>query len=300
MSQILARTEQTLPGLGGFDAWDNQQILTTLLDGQRCAIDAVELALPAIARAADLIAPRLAAGGRLIYAGAGTSIRIAVQDGTELPATFGMNEDQLAYLIAGGRAAMFDTLADTEDDAEQGATDAATCSANDVLIAVAASGRTPYTIGAAKSAKVNKCLVVAIVNNANSPLASHSDVEIVLDSGPEVIMGSTRMAAGTAQKAALNLLSTLVHTRLGAVYDGLMVNVEAGNSKLLARAANMASTITGAPNDKAAKAIAMTSGQVKPAVLILSGVSNLAAAQQILSETGGNLRAALAKAKAKV
>lgn len=291
-------TEQRLPGLEGFDAWDNEHILAALLAGQRHALDAVERALPALSRAADAIAPRIAAGGRLVYAGAGSSIRVAVQDGTELPATFGMKEEQIAFLIAGGRAAMFDTLAEAEDNAGQGESDGATCAAKDVLVAVAASGRTPYTLGAARAAKSNGCLVVAVVNNAQSPLAAVADIEILLDSGPEVISGSTRMGAGTSQKAALNLLSTLVNTRLGAVYDGLMVNIEAGNSKLVARAASIVSIITGAHPGDAAEALRRAGGHVKPAVLMLRGASSSAAAQKILSDAGGNLRLALARVKA--
>ena len=300
MSQSLNSTEQSLPGVQGFDTWDNERILAALLGGQRRALDAVERALPAISSAADAVALRLQNGGKLIYAGAGTSIRVAVQDGSELPATFGMKEDKLAYLIAGGRAAMFDTLADAEDDASQGAKDAGICTSRDALIAVAASGNTPYTVATARVAKSQGCLVVAVVNNAGSALAHQSDIEVLLETGPEVISGSTRMGAGTAQKAALNLLSTLVHTRLGAVHDGLMVSVEAGNRKLVARANNIVRLITGAPSATAAEYVAKAGGNIKLAVLLLSGASGIEAAQTILSATDGNLRAALAKVKAKV
>jgi N-acetylmuramic acid 6-phosphate etherase len=298
MSTSLNATEQRLPGLEGFDAWDNSRILAALLAGQRRALDAVGRALPYLSKAADAITPRIAAGGKLIYAGAGTSIRIAVQDGSELPATFGMKEDKIAYLIAGGRAAMFDTLADAEDDIERGESDAGECTDRDVLIAVAASGRTPYTVAAAKAARAKGCFVVAVVNNPDSPLAAAADVEVLLDSGQEVITGSTRMGAGTAQKAALNLLSTLINTKLGAVYDGLMVNVEAGNSKLMARATSIVSAITGATPEKSTESLKRAGGQVKPAVLLLSGAASLAAAQKILSDTGGNLRLALARLNA--
>ena len=297
MSKALNSTEQRLPGLEGFDSWSNERILFALIAGQRRALDAVERALPSLAQAADGIAQRLRVGGKLIYAGAGTSIRIAVQDGSELPATFGMNEDQIAYLIAGGRSAMFDTVADAEDNAEQGQRDAAICTAKDALIAVAASGRTPYTIAAATAAKRNGCLVVSVVNNASSALGAVADIEVLLDTGPEVISGSTRMGAGTAQKVALNLISTLVNTRLGAVYDGLMVNVETGNSKLVARAAAIVSAITGAPLDDAAKTLAQTRGQVKLAVLLLSGAKDPVVARKVLSDAEGNLRQALARLK---
>ncbi len=295
MQSSSASTEQRLPDLQGFDTWSDQKILETLLGGQRRALDAVEKAMPAIAKAAGIIAPRIAAGGKLAYAGAGTSIRVAVQDGSELPATFGMKEEQLLYLIAGGREAMFDTLADAEDDIEAGGRAAEQCGACDVLIAVAASGRTPYTIAAAQVARGRGCAVIAVVNNANSPLAEAADHVILLDSGPEVISGSTRLGAGTAQKAALNLLSTLVHTKLGAVHDGLMVNVQAGNSKLAGRAARIVSQITGAAEKEAADALSRTRGDVKQAILLCAGAKDLAAAQDLLAASGGKLRLALSK-----
>jgi N-acetylmuramic acid 6-phosphate etherase len=212
-----------------------------------------------------------------------------------------MAEEQIDYLIAGGRGAMFETLADAEDDAEAGRKAAAdACTSRDALIAVAASGRTPYTIAAAEQARSLGCLVIAVVNNADTPLAATADVEVLIDSGPEVISGSTRMGAGTAQKATLNLLSTLVHTRLGAVHDGFMVNVQAGNQKLVARAARIAAAIAGEPIDRAEAAMKISSGAVKPAVLLLSGAADLATAQNILSVSGGNLRLALSKLPGKV
>ena len=297
---MASATEQHLAGLEGFDAWSSQEILATLIAGQHRAVAAVERAIPVLARAADAMVPRLTAGGTLFYAGAGTSIRVAVQDGSELPATFGFPEARIRYLIAGGRAAMFDTLAEAEDNAMQGAADAADCGSQDCLIAVAASGRTPYTIAAAETARAKGCLVIAVVNNAGSALAAAADIEVLLETGPEVISGSTRMGAGTSQKAALNLLSTLVNTRLGAVHDGYMVNVETGNIKLVQRAAAIVSAITGASVDDAKASLKKSGGHVKPAVLLLSGARDMGAAQQILAETNGNLRLALASLKAPV
>jgi N-acetylmuramic acid 6-phosphate etherase len=299
MLQPVPQTEQKISGLQGFDTWDNVQILEALLAGQRRALDAVERALPSISDAADQIAKRLARGGSLFYAGAGTSIRVAVQDGSELPATFGWDEKRIIYLIAGGRAAMFETLAEAEDNEEQGAKDGAACTPQDALIAVAASGRTPYTVAAAKAARAKGCLVIGVVNNPQSALAVASDIEVCLESGPEVISGSTRLGAGTAQKAALNLLSSLVHTKLGAVHDGFMVNVQAGNSKLVKRASAIVSALTGASSEQAIAALKMSAGEAKPAVLMLGGAGDVAAAKAILLETNGNLRAALAKLKTK-
>jgi N-acetylmuramic acid 6-phosphate etherase len=237
----------------------------------------------------------LAGGGRLFYAGAGTSIRIGVQDGSELPATFGMDEDKIDYLIAGGRVAMFETLADAEDDIGEGSKAASACKAGDALIAIAASGSTAYTIAAAKRARELGATVVAVVNNPNSALASAADIEIFLDSGPEIITGSTRMGAGTAQKAALNFLSTLVHIKLGAVHDGMMVNVRADNLKLKARAAGIVSRIAKVDEKDAAAALELARGEVKPAILISAGASSPAAAQQLLLESKGNLRLALSR-----
>jgi N-acetylmuramic acid 6-phosphate etherase len=293
-------TEQRLPDLQGFETWSSERILQTLLAGQRRAIDAVEDAIPSIAEASKIVASSLAAGGRLIYAGAGTSIRVAVQDGSELPATFGMKEEQLVYLIAGGRDAMFDTLADAEDDVEAGSAAAEICTTEDVLIAIAASGRTPFTVAAAQKARALGCKVIAVANNPGSALADAADHTIFLNTGPEVISGSTRLGAGTAQKAALNLLSTLVHVRLGAVHDGLMVNVQAGNAKLVARAAGIIRQITGVPEKDASTALGRAQGNLKVAALLCAGARDLAQAQAILAASNHNLRLALSKLSASV
>ena len=279
----------------GIDTWPDDRILDALVAGQERAIAAVRQAIPQIARAAAMLASRLAAGGRLAYAGAGTSIRVAVQDGTELPATFGMKQENILYLIAGGRAAMFDTLADAEDDEADGAAQADLLTATDTLVAVAASGSTPFTNAAARRAREKGAFVIAVVNNPGSKLAANADLEILLSSGPEVVAGSTRLAAGTAQKAALNLLSTLTHTRLGAVHDGLMVNVETGNAKLRRRAAGIVATIAGIDVDRAAQALETAGGHVKPAVLLCAGAKDFAAAQRLLDDANGNLRLAMSR-----
>ena len=266
MSNVKRQTETHIDSVLGIDTWDSVKILDTMVAGQERSIAAVRSAIPQIAAAADKLASRLAAGGRLAYAGAGTSIRIAVQDGSELPATFGMSEDKILYLIAGGKAAMFDTLADAEDDVEAGRYDAAQLLATDSLIAVAASGGTPYTVAAAETAKAKGALVISVVNNQNTKLGAIADIAIVLNSGPEVIAGSTRMGAGTAQKAALNMLSTLTHIKLGAVHDGMMVNVQTGNAKLKQRAAGIVAQIAGVNLEQAMAALASSHNEVKSAV----------------------------------
>ena len=297
MVQESRTTEQLADVSRGIDTWGDVEILAALMAGQERAIAAVRSAIPRIASAADSLAKRLAAGGRLAYAGAGTSIRIAVQDGSELPATFGMDENKIIYLIAGGKAAMFETLADAEDDIRAGQRDAAQLLPTDTLIAVAASGRTPYTIAVAQAAKAQGAYVISVVNNSGTALGALGDIEIVLESGAEVIAGSTRMGAGTAQKAALNLLSTLTHIRLGAVHDGMMVNVQSGNIKLKHRAAEIVAKIAGVELQKAKQALGKSKEMVKPAILLCSGAPNFAAAQLLLEGTKGNLRLALTQLK---
>jgi N-acetylmuramic acid 6-phosphate etherase len=289
------RSTEASGAYAGIDIWPDSRVLEALIEGQERAIAAVRRATPDIARAAAAMAGRLAQGGRLVYAGAGTSIRIAVQDGSELPATFGMAEDRIHYLIAGGRNAMFDTLADAEDDAADGAAQAEVCGPGDVIIAVAASGSTPFTVAAARRGREKGAFVIAVVNNPASPLGAAADLEILLSSGAEVIAGSTRMGAGTAQKAALNLLSTLTHIRLGAVHDGLMVNVETGNTKLRQRAQRIIAQIAGVELERAGEALTAAAGQVKPAVLLCAGAKDHAAAQQMLADAKGNLRLALSR-----
>jgi N-acetylmuramic acid 6-phosphate etherase len=288
-------TEQHLASITGLDSWDDARILEALTQGQDRAIAAVRAAAPEIATAATLLAARLKAGGRLVYAGAGASIRIAVQDGSELPATFGLAEDRIVYLVAGGRAAMFDTLAEAEDDDEAGARDAMACAGGDTVIAVAASGATPYTLAAAGTAKARGAKLIAIVNNPGSPLEQLADAAIVLHSGPEVIAGSTRMGAGTAQKAALNLLSTLANIKLGAVHDGYMVNVLTGNSKLKQRALGIVMAITGVADGEAKAALGASGGAVKPAVLLALGAMSLGEALDLLQSADGNLRMAMSR-----
>lgn len=288
-------TEQSFRASLGIDTWESAAILDALIAGQERAVAAVRNAIPSIAAAAETVANRLAAGGRLAYAGAGTSIRIGVQDGSELPATFGMAEDKIVYLIAGGKAAMFETLADAEDDRQAGQHDAALLLPTDTLIAVAASGRTPYTIATAQVARAKGAYVISVVNNAGTALGAVGNIEIVLETGAEVIAGSTRMGAGTAQKAALNLLSTLTHIRLGAVHDGMMVNVQAGNLKLKHRAAEIVAKIAGVDLQKATLALDKAQEKVKPAVLLCSGAQDYATAQMLLVGTKGNLRLALAQ-----
>jgi N-acetylmuramic acid 6-phosphate etherase len=275
--------------------WEDQAILEALLKGQSAAIESVHAAFLAISQASAALADRLRNGGRLLYAGAGSSIRQGILDGIELPATFGFPPERLHFLVAGGREALFDSRGAAEDDSHAAMREIAALNLTgaDTLIAIAASGSTPYTTAAARAARAAGALVVAIVNNANSTLAGSADHEILLDSGPEVIAGSTRMGAGTAQKAALNLLSTLTNIRLGAVHDGLMVNLRADNDKLRERARGIVMAIAAVDEASARRALEAAGGAVKPAVLLAAGARNLSAAQTLLSESEGNLRTAM-------
>ena len=288
-------TETVSEDFLGLDTWADEAVLAALIDGQFNAIAAVRAALPSIAAAATDMAQRLKAGGRLFYAGAGTSIRIGVQDGSELHATFGMADEKIGYFIAGGRAAMFETMADAEDDGDAGSRAAAGAklTPGDVVIAIAASGATPYAVAVARAAKAAGALVIAIANNAGSPLAAIAGHEILIATGPEVIAGSTRLGAGTAQKAALNLLSTLTHIKLGAVHDGYMVNVQAGNAKLRRRARGIVCAISGADDARAAKAIEIADGNVKLATLLCAGARDAEDARARLDQAHGNLRLAM-------
>jgi N-acetylmuramic acid 6-phosphate etherase len=279
----------------GLDTWNDEAILSALVDSQASAIASVRGAFPAISRAAADLAERLAANGRLLYAGAGSSIRQGIVDGIELPATFGFPPDRLHFLVAGGKEALFDSRGAAEDDAASAiaAVQALGLTPRDSLIAIAASGTTPYAVAAAREARLAGALVIAIANNPHSSLAQGAHHEIYLNSGPEVVAGSTRMAAGTAQKCALNLLSTLTHIRLGAVYDGMMVNVRVDNDKLRRRACGIVMTIAGVDERVARHALDASAGEVKPAVLLASGVKSLKRARTVLADAKGNLRLAL-------
>ncbi len=230
-------TERLSPRYSGIDVWDPSDILDAMVEGQFAAVAAVRAARQALEGAALAIEPRLRDGGRLIYAGAGTSGRLAVQDGAELMPTFSWPQNRLLLFIAGGHEALMHSVEGAEDEIEhaENLVREAGIGANDVLIAVAASGTTPFTLACLREAKRRGALTIGIANNRDTPLLAESDHPVWLDTGPEPIAGSTRMKAGTAQRIALNLLSSLVMILLGRVYEGLMVDVQAVNNKLVQR-----------------------------------------------------------------
>lgn len=288
-------TEDSNDRFADLDLWSDRDILEALIEGQQGAVEAVRRAEPMIAAAARALAEGLQQGGRLIYAGAGSSISIAVQDGAELPGTFGLPLERIHFLIAGGAASLIDIDGPAEDDDKAGATEAAAlnCRKHDVMIAVSASGRTRYTAAAADVAMKAGATVIGVASNMPSPLLSIASHPIHLATGAEVIAGSTRMGAGTAQKCALGLLSTLAQIRLGNVYGGMMVNVQATNAKLRQRAIGMVCKIARVDEARAAEALQRTAGHIKPAALLCAGAGDIPAAERLLQDNRNNLRLAL-------
>jgi N-acetylmuramic acid 6-phosphate etherase len=285
------KTERPSPRFADIDIWEPGDVLEAMIGGQFAAVAAVRAALPAIERAGLAMEPRLRAGGRLIYAGAGTSGRLAVQDGAELMPTFGWPRDRLVLLLAGGGAAMMQAVEGAEDQVGRG-NELIDVGAEDVMVALAASGTTPFTVSCLREAKRRGALTIGIANNRDTPLLNDAEHGIFLDTGAEPIAGSTRMNAGTAQRITLSLLSTLVMIRLGHVYRGLMVDVQAANTKLTRRKREMLMHLTGRCEAEAEAALVRADGNVKLAVLLLKGCSR-DAALSLLERAGGELRVAI-------
>ena len=244
-------TEAADPRYRDIDRWPTQIAVEAMLEAQLAAIAALKNQTAAMAAAIEAAADRLRAGGRIAYAGAGTSGRIGVQDGVELTPTFNWPFERLAFLIAGGPAALTRTQQGAEDDraAAQAAIREEEIGPSDVLIGIAASGRTPYVIPALEAAGAAGALTIAIANNADAPVLRAAEHAILADTGSEVVAGSTRMKAGTAQKVTLNLISTGIMLRLGLVHHGLMVNMQVSNAKLRQRAIRMIGTLAGVQED---------------------------------------------------
>ena len=288
-------TERHSPRYSAIEAWSPGDILEAMIEGQFAAVAAVRAARPALAEAALAIEPRLRDGGRLTYAGAGTSGRLAVQDGAELMPTFSWPQERLLLLIAGGREALVQSVEGAEDESEEAIRLVERCEIDrhDVLIAVAASGTTPFTLACLREAKQRGALTVAIANNRDTPLLAEADHPIWLDTGPEPIAGSTRMKAGTAQRIALNSLSSLVMIRLGRVYRGLMVDLKAVNKKLIRRGEKILQELSGRSREEVHEALHQAGGNVKTALLLLEGC-DLEEAARMLNRSGGRLHEAKA------
>ena len=290
----MPNTESPDPRFADIDSWPTQDAVAAMLEGQVAAIASIKSQTARIAAAAEDAAKRLLAGGRLVYVGAGTSGRVAVQDGVELGPTFGWPAERLVYLMAGGIDALVRSVEGAEDDAQDAQAQIAAngINRNDVVIGVAASGKTPFTIAAIVSAGQTGGLTIAIANNPDTPLLSAAQHQLVAATGSEAIAGSTRMKAGTAQKAILNLLSTAIMLRLGRVYRGLMVDMVVSNEKLLKRAYGIVSSLTHCSDAAAIEAVEAAKHDIKTAVLIAMGQSPEAAAA-LLRAHGGILRDAV-------
>ena len=288
-------TERASPRYSDIDVWAPVDIAEAMIEGQFTAVAAVRAARNALLRAALAAAERLRKGGRLVYVGAGTSGRLAVQDGAELVPTFSWPQERLLLLIAGGRNALLRSVEGAEDAVDQAARLAQQhdISGDDVVIAVAASGTTPFTVSCLNEAKRRGALTIGVANNRETPILKEADHAIWLDTGAEPIAGSTRMKAGTAQRITLNVFSSLVMILLGRVYDGLMVDLQAVNQKLVRRSEAILTRLTGRSGEEAREALRRAEGNVKLAVLLLHGC-DVKEATDVLDRAGGQLRAALA------
>jgi N-acetylmuramic acid 6-phosphate etherase len=297
---MAATTEARHARAEGLDSLPPAEILSVLLDGQLGAVESVRQALPDIERAARLAAGKLAAGGRLIYCGAGSSGLMAMSDGLELPGTYGIASDRAPILLAGGEESLKLLAGGYEDDVELAADDVGALSVNadDCMLCVSASGSTPYTLRAAELGRARGAAVIGIANNAGRPLLEAADVAVLLATPAEAVAGSTRMGAGTAQKIALNMISTLTAVHLGHVHDGFMVNLRPDNAKLRDRARRIVSAIAGTDMDRAGRLLDEADGSVKIAVLLAAGAEGAQSAGRLLESCNQNLRSALKKARA--
>jgi N-acetylmuramic acid 6-phosphate etherase len=288
------RTEHIDPRYIELDSWSVTEMIAAMYEGQLAAAAAVRSALGAIGAAVEDAGPALQRGGGVVYAGAGTSGRIGVQDGAELTPTFDWPADRVVFAMAGGMDALIRSAEHAEDNEAAGAQAMADVKvgADDVVIGVAASGTTPFTIGALRAASAAGAVTIAVANNPDAPLFEVARHRILADTGSEVIAGSTRMKAATAQKIVLNLFSTAVMVRMGRVYRGLMVDMRARNDKLRRRAETMVSEIVRCPADDAARYLQQADGDVKTAVLLGFGLSR-GQATDLLQRHGGNLRSAI-------
>lgn len=277
------------------DVYALPELVAALVDGQFDAVQAVRDAAPAIAAAIEAAWPRIKAGGRLIYVGAGTSGRLGVLDSVELYPTFSWPQERALAVLAGGHDAMFTAIEGAEDDADQGAADVRALhpGPDDVVILLAASGATPYVLGALRAARETGALTIGIANNADAPLALEADCGITLATGAEIISGSTRLKAGTSQKITLNTISSALMVKLNKVYGNLMVDMKPTNAKLLLRAVHLTMHATGADEAEARRVLGQCDFHVKVAIVALSRQLTVMQAAAALAQADGSVRAAL-------
>lgn len=291
-------TEQLHDMAAGIDARPLEDVAAVLLQSQSSAARAAESAAAVLASGACAMAESIQSGGRLYYVAAGSSGLMAASDAMELGGTFGIPAERIRIVMAGGLPTSAHMPGGTEDATAELSDALAGLSARDTVIAVSASGSTPFTLEAARLANATGAAVIGIANNADAPLFAHSTHIVALPTPPEVLSGSTRLGSGTAQKIALNTLSTLMGMKLGHIYDGMMVNVRADNAKLRDRAHRVVGGITKAPEAAVADALAKSDGSVKLAALIAAGAETVDRASILLEESGGHLRPALNKIRA--
>lgn len=284
---LLPTTEQ-LAQNEAIDTLSASQVAARMLCGQRAAVDAVTQAVPEIEQGAAAMGDAIRSGHSLVYVAAGSSGLMALADACELPGTFGIPQASIKVHMAGGVPTDGYMPGDTEDDAKAAEDVVKSIAAGDAVIVVSASGTTPYAVAIAEYAGEKDATIIAIANNPATRLLDLADISICLATPPEVIAGSTRLGAGTAQKAALNLMSSLMAIDLGHVYQGLMVNVVADNAKLVKRAVGIVMSIAHVPQAEAEAALAKSSGDTKAAILIAAGCE-LDAAHSMLTLNGGHL-----------
>lgn len=291
----LLQTEGVRPGLDDLDRRPPGAVALLVLEAERAAGEALRRAGPALAAAVDAVAARLVAGGRLFTLGAGTPGRLAVLDAAELGPTFSAPPGLVVPLLAGGMGALVESVEGAEDDdcAAAGALDGHGLGPGDAVVGITASGRTPFVLGGLRHARARGALAVGIVNNPGSPVAAAADLAVEILTGPELIAGSTRMAAGTAQKIALNALSTACMVALGKTYGARMVDVRATNAKLRRRALRTVREVAGVGDAEAEAALAAAGGRVKPALVMLLAGVDAATANERLDRCSGRVRDAL-------
>jgi N-acetylmuramic acid 6-phosphate etherase len=295
---VITPTEQRNPRTLAIDAVGTTEILRMVNAEDASVAGAVGAVIPELSRAVDAAVAAVRAGGRVHYFGAGTSGRLAVLDAAELMPTFRTPDDLVIAHHAGGTDALFRAVENVEDSEEGGAADAVGVTASDIVLGLAASGTTPYVAGALEAARAVGATTVLVTSNPSAPLAAYADIVVAADTGPEVIAGSTRLKAGTAQKMILNAFSTTLMIKLGHTWSNLMVDMVATNNKLRGRMLRILGEATGADPDACAAALAEAGGELKPALVHLLTGSPVARAREALEEAGGRVAVALGKLSA--
>ena len=295
-NQLHMATEEVDPRFADLDAWSLISAIEAMWEGQLAAVAAIGHALPAITAATEAAKAALGDRGRIVYVGAGTSGRVAVQDGAELTPTFAWPNERVRFIVAGGDSAFVTSIEGAEDDVDDAVAqiDAAQLTPHDVVIAVAASGTTPFTVAALQRAGSFGSVTIGIANNPDTELLASAKFPILIETGRELIAGSTRMKAGTAQKIVLNLISSGIMLRLGRVYRGMMVNMQPTNAKLKRRAETMVAQIAHCDPSHAERSLELAGGDIKTAVLLTLGVDQ-ADAETVLKNCDGNLRRVFAE-----